>query len=205
MQVPDCDTSKGLVAIDALAAVGFGIGGLAALSGEEAVPKSAFQFGYADLELSVSQSQVRVSAGGKLIAGVGRDGFGLGIEGRVRIGNRDATNLQLIARTLEQIGFVTDIKLNARPASDLGFAVSVGATDQPNNGDMHPHPSIFVDARASLGVSRAGFDQGLRGQVTFGKPWRSCVQVGAEALGDVGASGWVRLQWDTAPPFLMGA
>jgi hypothetical protein len=34
-QVPECDTGKGFVAIDALAAVGFGIGGLAALSEEQ--------------------------------------------------------------------------------------------------------------------------------------------------------------------------
>ncbi|MBA2539618.1 MAG: hypothetical protein H0V17_08290, partial [Deltaproteobacteria bacterium] len=34
-QLPVCDTSKGLVAIDALAAVGFGVGGLAALSEDE--------------------------------------------------------------------------------------------------------------------------------------------------------------------------
>lgn len=70
---------------------------------------------------------------------------------------------------------------------------------------VRPHESIFLDARASLGVSGEGFDQGLRGQITFGKPWRSCVQVGGEKLGDLGASGWVRLQWDTAPPLLMGA
>jgi hypothetical protein len=70
---------------------------------------------------------------------------------------------------------------------------------------VRPHASVFLDARASLGVSREAFDQGLRGQITFGKPWRACVQVGGETLGDVGASGWVRLQWDTAPPLLMGA
>lgn len=33
--MPECDTGKGLVAIDALAAVGFGVGGLAALSDNE--------------------------------------------------------------------------------------------------------------------------------------------------------------------------
>ena len=66
-------------------------------------------------------------------------------------------------------------------------------------------PSIFVDARVGLGVSYAGFEQNIRGAITFGKPWRSCVQVGAEYLGDLGPSAWVRLQWDTAPPFLMGA
>lgn len=70
---------------------------------------------------------------------------------------------------------------------------------------VRPHPSVFLDARAALGVSTDGFEQGLRGQLTFGKPWRSCVQVGGEILGDVGGSAWVRLQWDTAPPFLMGA
>jgi hypothetical protein len=123
-------------------AVGYGVlvgrGGFAdrEYSAMDPLPKSAFQFGYADLELALSDKGVRVSAGGKLIAGVGRDGFGLGVEGRLRIGSRDAANLQFIARTLEQIGFVTDIKFGARPVSDLGFAVSVGATDQPNNGDI---------------------------------------------------------------------
>lgn len=70
---------------------------------------------------------------------------------------------------------------------------------------VRAHPSVYVDARASLGVSDGGFDQGVRGQVTFGKPWRSSLAVGGEYLGDVGSSAWVRLQWDTAPPFLMGA
>lgn len=122
--------------------VGYGVlvgrGGFAdrEFSAMDPVPKSAFQFGYADLELMLSDRRVPVSAGGKLIAGVGREGFGLGVEGRLRVGSRDRANLQLIARTLEQIGFVTDIKFGARPASDLGFAVSVGATDQPNNGDV---------------------------------------------------------------------
>lgn len=36
-QLPECDTGKGLVAIDALSAVGFGVGGLAALSEEEGI------------------------------------------------------------------------------------------------------------------------------------------------------------------------
>jgi hypothetical protein len=70
---------------------------------------------------------------------------------------------------------------------------------------VRAHRSVFLDARAALGVSHEGFDQGIRGQVTFGKPWRSCVQVGGEFFGDLGGSAWVRLQWDTAPPFLMGA
>jgi hypothetical protein len=67
------------------------------------------------------------------------------------------------------------------------------------------HPSVFVDGRVGLGVSDEGFEQNIRGAVTFGKPWRSNVSVGAEYLGNIGPTAWVRLQWDTAAPFLMGA
>ncbi len=65
--------------------------------------------------------------------------------------------------------------------------------------------SIFVDGRVGLGVSQLGFEQNARGQLTLGKPWRSCLQFGAEYFGDLGPSAWARLQWDTAPPVLMGA
>ncbi len=139
--------------------VGYGVlagrGGFAdrEYSAMDPLPKSAFQFGYADLELALSEKGVKVSAGGKLLAGVGRDGFSLGVEGRVRIGNRDAANLQFIARTLEQIGFVTDIKFGARPVSDLGFAVSVGATDQPNNGDIAVKLGTELEYFASESIS----------------------------------------------------
>ena len=70
---------------------------------------------------------------------------------------------------------------------------------------LRAHPSLFVDLRVALGVSHEGFDQGVRGAVTFGKPWRSSVTVGGELIGDLGPTAWVRLQWDTAPPLLMGA
>lgn len=70
---------------------------------------------------------------------------------------------------------------------------------------VRPHRSVFLDLRIDLGVSHDGFDQGARGVITFGKPWRSNVSVGGEIIGDMGGTGWVRLQWDTAPPLLMGA
>ncbi len=139
--------------------VGYGVlvgrGGFAdrEFSSMDPVPKSAFQFGYADLEFALNEKGVRLSAGGKLIAGVGRDGFGLGVEGRFRIGNRDGANLQFIANAIEQIGFVTDIKFGVRPASDLGFAVSVGATDQPNNGDVAVKLGTEVEYFASPNIS----------------------------------------------------
>jgi hypothetical protein len=70
---------------------------------------------------------------------------------------------------------------------------------------LRVHPSIFIDARGTLGVSQDGFLRGLGGAVTFGKPWRSNLSVGGETLDAVGGSAYVRLQWDTAPPLLMGA
>jgi len=70
---------------------------------------------------------------------------------------------------------------------------------------LRVHPSVFLDARVGLGVSQVEFIGLGRGGITFGKPWRSCVQIGGEYIGNLGGSGWVRLQWDTAPPLLMGA
>jgi len=84
---------------------------------------------------------------------------------------------------------------------DVGHALRYGFGEVR----LHAAPSLFFDARASLGASHEGFDGGVRGVVTFGKPWRSNVSVGGEYLGDLGPSAWVRLQWDTAPPLLMGA
>lgn len=99
-------------------------------------PRSGFHYGYADLELGGTAERIPLSFGGKLIAGVGREGFGLGVEGRFRIGGRDATNLLVAARTVEQVGTLTDIRFGARPARDLLVGVSVGATNQPNQGDI---------------------------------------------------------------------
>jgi hypothetical protein len=70
---------------------------------------------------------------------------------------------------------------------------------------LRAHPSVFLDGRFGLGVSQDGFEGHGRASITFGKPWRSCVQIGGEYFGDLGPTGWVRLQWDTAPPLVMGA
>ena len=53
-----------------------------------------------------------------------------------RIGEREGTNLALIGRTISQVGFVSDIRFGARPLEKLLLGVSVGATDQPNRGDV---------------------------------------------------------------------
>jgi hypothetical protein len=100
------------------------------------IPRSGFHYGYADMEVGGHTDEVHISAGGQLIAGVGKDGFGMGAEGRFRIGDREGTNLAIIGRTISQVGFVSDIRFGARPIDKLLLGISVGATDQPNRGDV---------------------------------------------------------------------
>lgn len=67
------------------------------------------------------------------------------------------------------------------------------------------HDSVSLDTRAYIGVDRDELITGVRAEVTLGKWWQSSVNLGAEYLQQMGPSLWIRLQWDTVPPFLMGA
>lgn len=122
--------------------VGYGVysgtGGYAdrAWSTMDPAPRAGFQFGYADVEVGGHADKIALSVGTKVIAGVGREGFGMGVEGRFRVGDRDSTNLLFAARTVEQVGFLTDIRFGARPAPKLLVGIAVGATNQPNRGDV---------------------------------------------------------------------
>ncbi|HEU0029298.1 MAG TPA: hypothetical protein VFQ53_01610 [Kofleriaceae bacterium] len=122
--------------------VGYGVysgeGGYAdrSWSMEQPLPRTGFQYGYADLEVGGVQQGVPVSIGAQVIAGVGKEGFGMGVEGRLRLGSRDAANLVLSGRTIDQVGFVSDIRFGAQPIEGLGVGVSVGATNQPTGGDV---------------------------------------------------------------------
>jgi hypothetical protein len=122
--------------------VGYGIydgyGGFANRTWSDAdpLPESGFRFGYADIELGGDLEKVHVSGGGQVIAGVGRDGFGMGVEGRIRIGHRDGTNLLFLGRTVDQVGYLSEVKLGIRPLRHAMFGVLVGATDQPGQGDV---------------------------------------------------------------------
>jgi hypothetical protein len=117
-------------------------------------PETAFHYGYADVEVGGHDSDgIHYSVGGQLIAGVGREGFGMGGEGRLRIGEREATNLQLIARTIDRVGFLSEVKLGTRPADRMLVGVSVGATNQPNEGDVGVKLGTEVQLLASESVS----------------------------------------------------
>lgn len=66
-------------------------------------------------------------------------------------------------------------------------------------------PWIWVDGRAVMGFSHDGFITGAGGALTLGRPWLACVTLGAEAIQDLGPKAWLRLQWDTVAPLIMGA
>ena len=103
---------------------------------DQPLPKGGFDYGYGDIELGGHIEHVHVSAGGQLIAGVGRSGFGMGVEGRLRVGDRDATNLVVSARTVEQVGWLSLVRFGTRLAEQVRLGVLVAATNQPNDGDV---------------------------------------------------------------------
>ncbi len=96
------------------------------------LPRAGLTYGRAEVELG-RPTLAATFAG---ITGVGKQGFGMGAEGRLRIGARLATHLQLLAQQLPELGWLTDVRFGARPARDLLLGVSVGATEQPRRGDV---------------------------------------------------------------------
>ena len=67
------------------------------------------------------------------------------------------------------------------------------------------HRAVWLETKAAIGVDRDEFIVGGGAKLTLGRPWRSSVDLGVELFENLGPSMWVRLQWDTVPPFLMGA
>ncbi|MGE5180469.1 MAG: hypothetical protein ACM31C_00320 [Acidobacteriota bacterium] len=129
---------------DVVESLGVGYGVYAAGGGyadrvwtmDSPLPKGGFDYGYGDIELGGQLEHVHVSTGAQLIAGVGRAGFGMGFEGRLRIGDRDATNLVVSARTVDQVGWLSLVRFGTRLADAVKLGVLVAATDQPNDGDV---------------------------------------------------------------------
>lgn len=117
-------------------------------------PETAFHYGYADVEVGGHDDDgIHYSVGGQLIAGVGKNGFGMGGEGRLRIGERETTNLQLIARSIDRVGFLSEVKLDTQPAAPLRVGVSVGATNQPTEGDVGVKLGTELELLATDSVS----------------------------------------------------
>lgn len=108
-------------------------------------PKAGFNYGFAELEL---RGGYRTAFLARLVAGVGREGFGLGSEGRFRLGDEDGTNLSLGVSSLAQIGFLTEMRMqwDAMPGIPLGLAVAL--TDQPSRGDLGVRLTTDIGYRA---------------------------------------------------------
>lgn len=121
----------------------------------------------------------------------------------------ELTYTHRLLRQLHHIAFGFGAIQGRTPASDVARNpddnLSKGLRYGFGEVRLRAHRSVFLDLRVALGVSHEGFDEAASGQIIFGKPWRSSVAIGGEAIGDLGRTAWVRLQWDTAPPLLMGA
>lgn len=111
-----------------------------------------------------------------------------------------------ISRTLYSVGFGFGLIEGRTPTEDP-MVESVTRAARYGGGEVRVrvHPAVYVDGRLILGVTDDGFMTGGSGAVTLGKPWRSNVSMGAEHLDGMGGTQFIRLQWDTAPPLLMGA
>ena len=101
-------------------------------------PVIGFQYGYVEgeLRLPLGRRIPPLGVAGRFIAGVGREGFGLGGEGRLRLGDLDHTNLSAGISFVEQVGFLTELRLETWPRPELPVGLSVAVTDQPGNGDL---------------------------------------------------------------------
>lgn len=81
-----------------------------------------------------------------------------------------------------------------RPRARYGFA----------GVEMQVTESVSLRGQTALGFSQDELIAGVRGELTLGKRWQSNLSLGAEYLEEMGPSLWMRLQWDTVPPLLMG-
>ena len=65
--------------------------------------------------------------------------------------------------------------------------------------------AAWLDAYALMGLGESGFLAGGGGQLILGDDWRTCVKLGGDWMEELSYRGWITLQWDTVPPFLMSA
>lgn len=106
--------------------------GFGALSGQRSSKEAGLHYGYSEIELRASTN---IALSSRLIVGVGSD-IGIGVEGRMRLGSEQSTNLSFGYSNITNIGFLADMRMqwDAMPRAPLGLAVAV--TDQPDEGDL---------------------------------------------------------------------
>ncbi len=96
--------------------------------------KVGFNYGYAEIEVHPRRSPLGLAL--RAVSGVGQEGFGVGGEARLRVGDPDGTHVSLGGSRIAELGFLSDLRLQVAtiPRAPIGFTVAV--TDQPNQGDL---------------------------------------------------------------------
>ncbi len=107
--------------------------------------RAGFQYGYTEFEFRTKPTRAYLA---RLIAGLGRDGLGFGAEGRVRFGEEEASNLSFALSSLEDVGFLSEVRMQWAAMQNLPLGLAVGVTDQPNNGDLGVRLSADLGYRA---------------------------------------------------------
>ena len=97
-------------------------------------PAVGFNYGYAEVEVQHPDGRVGLALRG--IGGVGREGFGLGVEGRLRVGDPDTTNVTLGSSRIAELGFLSELRLQVEAIHRMPLGFTVAVTDQPNEGDL---------------------------------------------------------------------
>ena len=100
-------------------------------------PVIGFQYGFVEAELRLPIDRgPPLGVAGRFVAGVGREGFGVGVAGRLRLGDPAATNLSVGVSGVQQVGFLSDLLLETWPLPEVAVGMSVAVTDQPGSGDL---------------------------------------------------------------------
>jgi hypothetical protein len=96
--------------------------------------KVGFNYGYAEVELHPRRSPVGLAL--RALSGVGQEGFGLGGEARLRVGDPDGTHVSLGGSRIAELGFLSDLRLQLASIPRAPIGLTVAVTDQPNQGDL---------------------------------------------------------------------
>ncbi len=123
-----------------------GEGGYADRAWVDDAPQAGFNYGYAEAEVAL---HARFSTTARLVAGVGQDGFGMGLQARARIGRPDQSNLSVGVSQVAELGFLSDVRFEVDPFGRIPVGLSVGVTDQPTRGDLAVRLGVDLGWRAS--------------------------------------------------------
>ena len=92
-----------------------------------------FNYGYGELEFRFAREFAFLA---RVVAGVGDEGLGFGGESRIRLGDEQETNLTFVLSKIEDVGFLSEMRIEWRTFARFPLGFAVGLSDQPNAGDL---------------------------------------------------------------------